>query len=203
MAFSTLHSRRRRGWTLVETVFVFSAETVVIGLCVGILLLVFQTHTKEGRGDPARWAAPRLAEQFRADVRAAEDVNLDGAVLTLTFPDDKEITYTIVLEDSPEATTRRKCELKREERNENEKPSREIYALPEDSEAWFEQGTGRYDGLMALHIWTKPVDHAGTEVAAMPAKENLNGFTREITGTSAVDPKFAANWRTIVARMKN
>ncbi len=190
----------RKGWTLVEMVFIFSAETVIIGLCAGLLLLVFETKAKEERGDGARLAAPRLAEQFRDDVRDAGDVKLEGNTLTLTFLDNTEVQYTIDINDSPEATAQGKYELIREERRENEKPRKEFYALPKYSAAWFEPGKDRHAGLMALHIWTKPVDRVGTEIDTVPPKERLNGFTREISAKTKIDPKFAGNWRVIVGK---
>jgi hypothetical protein len=188
---------KHSGFTLIETVLVFSAEIFVIGLGVGVLFMVTEARIKEYRGDSARLSVSRLSEQFRTDLHAATTTLLENDSLRLTFPNDEEIVYLIEQAEFPEQSVLRRNKLRG-----NKKIATETFTIPDHSVAWFvfDQDAG----LVALNIWTQPVDRRGQILVTIPKKEDLNPFTREITGKDkiGIDPRYAGNWRTIIGKIK-
>ncbi|MDR2116427.1 MAG: hypothetical protein LBP87_08595 [Planctomycetaceae bacterium] len=184
------------GFTLIEMVFVILAETIVIGLGVGVLFMVTETRIKENRNDFARLAASRLSEQFRNDLHSATTATLENDVLRLTLPNNEELVYSIEPAEFPKYPV-----LRRNKMSGDKKIATENYVLPDYSVSWFV-----YDkeaGLVALSIWKQPVDRRGQILVQIPPKENLNPFTREITAknTIGIDPVYAGNWRTIIGKI--
>ncbi|MDR2440665.1 MAG: hypothetical protein LBE12_14985 [Planctomycetaceae bacterium] len=188
--------RKHSGFTLIEAVLVFWAETLVIGLGVGVLFLVTETRIKESRGDSARLAASRLSEQFRSDLHAATQTTLENNSLRLTFSTGEEVVYSPEQAEFPKQPV-----LQRRKIQNDDKIATETYTLPDHSVAWFVQD--KNTGLVALNIWTQPVDRRDQILLPMPKKEDLNPFTREITGqdTIGIDPRYAGNWRTIIGKI--
>lgn len=198
ITFSIVTSRN--AFTLIEMVFVIAAESVLIGLTTAVLVLALETKTKEERGEQARLAAPRLAEEFRSDVRAAEESRVEGNQLFLTLPEQKEIRYEIVMETHPHHERDNKLALQKTVLIDGKRGSGETFMLPQHTTAWFERGKDTHDGLIAFHIWTPPTNRYGVALADTPARDKLNGFTRTISDNNSIDPKFAANWRVIVGK---
>lgn len=184
------------GFTLIETVLVFAAETFVIGLGVGVLFLVTETRIKESRGDSVRLAASRLADQFRTDLHAATQTSLENNSLRLTLPNNEEIVYSVEPAELPQQPI-----LRRNKNQDNNKIATETYTLPDHSVAWFVQD--KNSGLVAFNIWVQPVDRRDQILLPMPDKENLNPFTHEIADKNkiGIDPRYAANWRTIIGKI--
>jgi hypothetical protein len=184
------------GFTLIETVFVFAAETLIVGLGVGVLFMVTECRINENRSDSARLAASRLSEQFRTDLHSATTATLESEVLRLTLSNEEELVYSIEPAEFPEQPV-----LQRNKISGGKKIATETYVLPDYSVSWFV-----YDkdtGLVALNIWKQPVDRRGQILVQIPPKENLNPFTREITAQNniGIDPAYAGNWRTIIGKI--
>ncbi|MDR0610903.1 MAG: hypothetical protein LBG58_12385 [Planctomycetaceae bacterium] len=186
------------GFTLIETVLAFAAETFVIGLGVGVLFMVTEMRIKEYRGSYLCSSYSRLSEQFRTDLHAATTSQLENNSLRLTFPNDEELVYSIEQAEFPEQPV-----LRRNKMYANKKIATETYILPDHSVAWFV--SDKDAGLIALNIWTQPVDRRSQILVTMPKKEDFNPFTREIAGQDkiGIDPRYAGNWRTIIGKIKN
>jgi type II secretory pathway pseudopilin PulG len=184
------------GFTLIETIIVFAAETFVIGLGVGVLFMVTETRIKEYRGDSVRSSLSRLSEQFRTDLHTATTSQLENNSLRLTFPNEEELVYSIEHAEFPEQSI-----LRRNKIHGDKKIATETFTLPDHSVAWFV--FDKDAGLIALNIWTQPVDRRGQILVTIPKKEDLNPFTREITGKDkiGIDPRYAGNWRTIIVKI--
>ncbi|MDR0337011.1 MAG: hypothetical protein LBI18_07970 [Planctomycetaceae bacterium] len=184
------------GFTLIEMVFVFAAETFVIGLGVGVLFMVTEMRVKENHSDSARLSASRISEQFRNDLHSAASVTLENDSLRLPFPDGQEIVYSIEPAEFPKQPA-----LFRNKMSGDKKIATETYTLPSHSVAWFVQDEDA--GLVALSIWTQPVDRRDQILVQIPKKENLNPFTREIISQDNIgfDPRYVGNWRTIIGKL--
>ncbi|MDR3196476.1 MAG: hypothetical protein LBU34_01290 [Planctomycetaceae bacterium] len=171
-------------------------EVIVIGLGVGVLFMVTEARISENRGDSARLAASRLSEQFRNDLHSAITATLENDVLRLTLPNEEELVYSIEPAEFPKQPV-----LQRNKMSGGKKIAAETYMLPDYSVSWFVQDKDA--GLVALNIWKQPVDRHGQILVQTPPKENLNPFTREITGKNniGIDPVYAGNWRTIIGKI--
>jgi type II secretory pathway pseudopilin PulG len=66
--------RRRHGWTLLEAIAALTVGSTVFGIAVQLLALTM--HAAEGARDQATsaGATTRLAERFRADVHASQEI---------------------------------------------------------------------------------------------------------------------------------
>jgi hypothetical protein len=89
---------RRRGLSLIEAIVAMIIASTIFGMSVELLTLI-KNETATGR-DQALSAASlaRLAEQFRADVHAANAISqnkTDGGLIlwTMKMPDDKRVEY--------------------------------------------------------------------------------------------------------------
>ena len=184
---------RRRGFTLIETVFVVGAESLVAALAIGVLLLVTETRIKEQRGDRAQSAAPKIAQQFRSDIHEADTATLDGESLIMTLSDGGQVRYTVETNKLLRVKTVR-----------DKRTAMESFALPDHTTAWFVRGEGRFDGLFALNLWTAPVDRRDQVLLSMPDRKSLDPFTRDCPtqeGGLHFDPRYAGNWRTILGKL--
>jgi prepilin-type N-terminal cleavage/methylation domain-containing protein len=89
---------RRRGVTLVELLVVITVGTLMLGMCVGTIHLVLRLD-RGGRAQVSdRMARARLAQYFRADVRAAlrtEPATGRVQKLTLFLPEERVVEYRI------------------------------------------------------------------------------------------------------------
>ncbi len=90
--------RRRRGYSLIETLLVISAMAVVFGLCASMIhgLLRLDRAGRARLNEAATLS--RLARQFRQDVRAASTSRSSGKddprqELVLSVPPDRAIEY--------------------------------------------------------------------------------------------------------------
>ncbi|MDR1964469.1 MAG: hypothetical protein LBQ50_11870 [Planctomycetaceae bacterium] len=185
------------GFTLIEIVLVFTAEIFVIGLGVGVLFLVTETRIKEYRRDSVQLAAPRISEQFRADLHTATEAVLENDSLRLSLSNDERLVYSVEQAEFPGQSI-----LRRNKIVNGKVVATENYPLPDHSVTWFLQGKDSYAGLIALNIWTQPVDNRDQILLPIPKKENLNPFTREITEPINMEPRYAGNWRTIIGQLK-
>ncbi|HEV3121825.1 MAG TPA: prepilin-type N-terminal cleavage/methylation domain-containing protein [Isosphaeraceae bacterium] len=137
---------KRRGVTLVELLVVISVGSVMLGLCVGMIHVVLRLD-RGGRAQVSdRMARARLAQCFRADVRAAlrtEPATGRSQKLMLILPEERIVEYRIepgrVLRVHTEAGT-----LK----------NQDAFPLPRQSEAHLEleERAGKtFAGLVVLN----------------------------------------------------
>jgi hypothetical protein len=115
---------RRRGLSLIESIVAMIIASTIFGMSVELLALI-KNETATGRDQALSTASlPRLAEQFRADVHAANTISQskkgDGQVLwTMKMPDDKRVEYEPRVEG-----------LRRTEYRGDKVHSRDTFALP-------------------------------------------------------------------------
>lgn len=191
---NTKRKDRRSAFTLIETVLAVTLEILVAGMAVALLFLVSDVRIRENHSDRARRDLTRLAEDFRRDVHDAVEVDLTEQAVTLSQKDDRTCVYGIEsVEDSDEL----KCYVNRLQGA--RLIGREEYVLPEASLAWFKRGEGDAAGLLALSVWTQPLDRHGKTLLAAPTPEQLNPFTGNFGGD--VDPRELGNWRVVLARI--
>ena len=180
---------RKPGFTLTEMLAVIAALFVVMSISVVMLIQVLDFQRTNNRYSEGIRVADRFVADFRNDVRVygKPEIPTDGTALlrwntgTATidyitepgaFPDQQTIVRTVRKEDRQFVET---------------------YRLPDRTALWFVEGKDADAGLVALSLWTTP---PGTET---PNPNDLNPFDRTLP-KSPVDPKYAGNWRTIIAR---
>jgi len=180
---------RKSGFTLVELVAVMAALFAVMSISVIILFQLFDFQQTNGEYSDGIRTLDRLVVDFRSDVHTygkpeipaegnvllrwkTEEVTLDYVVEPGTFPDQRVILRTLLKEG---------------------RKVLETYRLPNRTTVWCVDGTETDAGLVALSLWTTPLG------MKPPLPETLNPFDRTMP-KSQVDPKYAGNWRTIIAR---
>jgi prepilin-type N-terminal cleavage/methylation domain-containing protein len=91
--------RSRRGYTLVEVLVVTAVGSVIFGVAVVSLAMLWRIGGRVRTDDQLAAVRARLAEQFRADVRAATALNTQqqGDEVTIRFEhgDDGGVEYAI------------------------------------------------------------------------------------------------------------
>ncbi|MCL2710755.1 MAG: prepilin-type N-terminal cleavage/methylation domain-containing protein [Planctomycetaceae bacterium] len=183
---------KRPGYTLIELITVMAVMSVVMGVSVVLLvqLFDFQRNTDE-YADRSR-AVDHLTVVFRNDVRTygKPEILTDGTALLRWTTETETIEYTAQPGEFPE-----QLNVVRTEQKEGENRF-ETYHLPDRTTFRFVEGKDDDTGLIALSLWIAPL---GTE---MPNLDELNPFDRTIPKDieERVNPKYAGNWRTIIAR---
>ena len=180
---------RKSGFTLVELLAVMAAMFAIMGVSVVMLIQVFNLQYKNSKYSDEVRTLNRLVVDFRNDVHAygkpeipnegnvllrwkTESVSLEYVMEPGMFPDQKVIVRTL---------------------HEEGKKFSESYRFPDQTIIWCTSGEESDAGLVALSLWTISL---GTE---MPPPETLNPFDRTLSETK-IEPRYAGNWRTIVAR---
>lgn len=114
----------RRGYALIEMAAVISLSTVLLGMAVGLLHVLFQAD-RSARAQLAHHATlSRLAEQFRRDVHEADAITKTGDADTwrLARADNPPVLYRLT--DST---------IERVEETGKDRPqNRETFPLPRD-----------------------------------------------------------------------
>ena len=119
---------RRGGYSLVELLVVISVSSVLASVAVGLIGILMGVDRGGRRHLHETNALARLAQQFRADVAAAEDLASDGPHgLHLRLSDGRVVDYA---SEAGLAT--------REERLGEERRAREQFALPDEARLAFE-----------------------------------------------------------------
>jgi len=181
---------KKPAFTLVELIAVMSAMAVVMGVA-GILLVQLFAYQRDNDeySDGIR-AADRFVAAFRDDVHACgkPEIFADGETLLRWNNGTETIDYVAQSGAFPDQQA-----VVRTVRKDGKKTGGETYRLPDHSTLWFVDGKDANAGLVALSLWITP---KGTN---MPKRDEMNPFDRTIPN-SPVDPQFAGNWRTIIAR---
>ncbi|MDR0328134.1 MAG: type II secretion system GspH family protein [Planctomycetaceae bacterium] len=185
---------KQSGFTLVELIVVLTALFAVMGVSVVLLVqtINFQ-RTNSAYLDGVR-VLDRLVVDFRNDVHAygkpvipndgntllqwkSDTVSLDYIVKEGRFADEQQIVRTL---------------------KKDGETILETYRLPEKTTVWCVNGADSDAGLVALSLWTIPL---GTK---MPPQAELNPFDRTLSTPETLEsnmvPRYAGNWRTIIAR---
>ena len=179
----------KSGFTLTELIAVMATLFAVMGISVVLLIQAFDFQQKNGEYSDKVRDADRLVVDFRGDVHSygkpeiptngtllrweTETVTLEYVIEPGKFPDQQIVVRTLQKEGRKHTET---------------------YRLPDKTTVWCLDGTDGDAGLVALSLWTTV---PGTK---MPPLETLNPFDRTIQEKSHIDPKYAGNWRTIIAR---
>jgi type II secretory pathway pseudopilin PulG len=180
---------RKSGFTLVELIAVMATLFAVMGVSVVLLVKAFdfqQTNTEYADGVRV---ADRLIAEFRNDVHVygKPEIPNDGKTLIRWMSDTVTLEYAMEPGIFPDQQSVVRSLQK------DGQTFRETYHLPEKTTVWCVMGKDGNDGLVALSLWTTP---QGTE---LPPLDTLNPFDRTMP-ESKIDPKYAGNWRTIIAR---
>jgi len=183
---------KKRGFTLIELIGVIALLAVVLGTTVVLLAQLFDYQQKQDEYALGIRATNRLVADFRNDVRAygKPEILSEGDVLLRWTTETETIEYASEPGEFPGQLNVRRA-VRQEERNRYE-----IYRLPERTAIRFVDGRNDDAGLVALSLWTVP---QGTE---MPNLAELNPFDRTLPESleQRINPKTAANWRTIIVR---
>jgi prepilin-type N-terminal cleavage/methylation domain-containing protein len=119
---------RRRGYSLVELLVVISVSSVLASVAVGLIGILMGVDRGGRRHLHETNALARLAQQFRADVAAAESASSDGPhELHLRLSGGRVVDYA---SEAGQAT--------REERLGQESQMHEQFSLPEEARLAFE-----------------------------------------------------------------
>jgi prepilin-type N-terminal cleavage/methylation domain-containing protein len=189
---------KRDGFTLIELINVMAAVSVVMGVTAVMLVKLFDYQQNHGEYSDQRRAVDRFVAGFRNDVRTygKPEIVTDGITLLRWTTETETIEYTAQTGEFPDQRN-----IVRTVRKEEQTHRAETYRLPDRTMVRFVDGTGNDAGLVALSLWTAP---QGTPVPhhAVPNLDALNPFDRTIPKTleEQIDPKYAGNWRTIIAR---
>ena len=190
---------KRPAFTLTELLAVMAALSVVMGVSVVLLLQAFDFQRTNDLYAEGNRAASRLVADFRSDVRTygKPESLTDGEALLRWNTGTETIEY--VTQPGEFADQRTVVRTVRK----GETMFRETYRLPDRTLIWCVEGNDADAGLIALSLWTTPTGAkpptAGPPTAGPPNLNDLNPFDRTLP-KSHVTPKYAGNWRTIVAR---
>jgi prepilin-type N-terminal cleavage/methylation domain-containing protein len=90
--------RSRRGYSLIEMLVVITVGSLMLGLCVGTIHMILKLDRGGRTQVTERAARARLAQYFRADVRAAlrtEPATGRSERLSLFLPEQRVVEYKI------------------------------------------------------------------------------------------------------------
>ena len=183
---------KRDGFTLIELITVMAAVSVVMGVTAVMLVKLFDYQQNHGEYSDQRRAVDRFVAGFRNDVRTygKPEIVTDGITLLRWTTETETIEYTAQPSEFPDQLNIVRT-VQKEEGKHNE-----TYRLPDRTMLRFAEGKDADAGLIALSLWTAP-QGTGTLNHA-----ELNPFDRTIPKTleDQMNPKYAGNWRTIIAR---
>jgi len=179
----------RKAFTLPELLAVMAALSVVMGISVVLLTQAFDFQRANDRYSEGIRTVDRFVADFRNDVHTygKPEILTDGATLLRWNTGAETVEYIAEPGAFPDQQTVIRM-LQKEGRQ-----SRETYHFLDQTTLWFVEGKDTDAGLVALSLWITP---AGTDT---PNPNDLNPFDRTMP-KSNVDPKYAGNWRTIIAR---
>jgi prepilin-type N-terminal cleavage/methylation domain-containing protein len=187
------YEMKRHGFTLVELIAVMAALAAVMGASVVLLVQLFDFQRDYEEHLTGMSATARLAAIFRHDVHTygKPEILSDDNLLLRWATETETIDYTLKPGDLPDQQI-----IIRTVRQEGQPNRYETYRLPDRTTLHLTDGKGDHAGLVALSLWTAPL---GT---ATPNHDDLNPFDRILQKSleQRIDPKYAANWRTIIAR---
>ena len=185
--------KRRYGFTLVELLVVMAILSVVMGVSVTLMFMMFDFQQRYTEQSGQIQSTNRFIEQFRADARLhyAPLIASDDETILQWNAGNNKITYAPVPGEFPE-----KRDVVRRVWQGDKLTGTEIYHLPDDATLRFVLGQDANAGLLALSLWEQP-PHGN----AIPP-EKLDPLTRTVVDLSpeSPDPNFAGNWRTIIVR---
>ena len=187
---------KRDGFTLPELLAVMAALSVVMGISVILLLQAFEFQRANEQYSDGIRAVDRFIADFRNDVHTygKPEILTDGTALLRWNTGTETIAYLIEPGTFPDQQTI--IRTIRKEGEQTDPSFGETYRLPERTMLWFVEGKETNAGLIALSLWGTPT---GTEP---PNPNDLNPFDRTLPKSheQQVNPKYASNWRTIIAR---
>ena len=165
---------------------------IVMGVTVVLLVQLFDFQQNSGEYADRSRAVDHLTVVFRNDVRTygKPEIPTDGTALLRWTTEMETVEYTAEPGEFPE-------QLRVVRKMQKEGETRfETYHLPDRTTFRFVEGKDDDAGLIALSLWIAPL---GTEI---PNLDELNPFDRTMPKTleGQVNPKYAGNWRTIIAR---
>jgi prepilin-type N-terminal cleavage/methylation domain-containing protein len=189
VCFALKEEKMKKGFTLVELLAVMVAMFIVMGTSVVLLMQAFDFQRTNDQYADGMHVIDRFVVDFRNDIHAygKPEIPTDGSTLLRWKTETETVDYVSQPSMFPDQQT-----IVRTVRKDGQKFG-ETYRLPERTTLWFTDGKDADAGLVALSLWTTPT---GTET---PKPSDLNPFDRTLP-KSNVDPKYAGNWRTIIAR---
>ena len=186
------NSTAKQGFTLVELITVIAVLAVVMGISVIMIAQLFDFQRNYNEYSEQQRDANRFAAAFREDVHTycKPEIVSEGDTLLRWTTETETVEYTKQPGSFPD-----QCSVVRTVRKEDQE-RREIFQLPDRTTLSFTEGKENDAGLVALSLWTTL---PGTET---PKLDELNPFDRTVPKSleQHIDPKYAGNWRTIVAR---
>lgn len=183
---------KRPGYTLIEVITVMAVMSAVVGVSGVLLVQLFDFQLNNSEYADKMRAVARFTAVFRDDVHAygKPEILTDDNTLLRWKTEAETIEYTVQPSEFSDQLTIVRSAQK------GETCRRETYRFPDRTSLRFADGTEGDTGLIALSLWITPL---GIE---MPNLNELNPFDRSIPKIleQRIDPKYAGNWRTIVAR---
>lgn len=203
----TISLIRRRAFSLTELLAVMACLAVMMSVSTTLFFQAFEFQIRHDERAHQTQSVNRLIEQFRSDARVC--VQKKGTVQIA--PEENVLFQWTVPESEHEIQTiryeRRNGEFPQQsevirsvdvsKNGEQERLATEKYRLPDHATLRFFTGSGEFQGLAAMSLWTNV---SGT---APPSDSQFNPFARTMTESTTgrlpeVDPKFAGNWRTVI-----
>jgi prepilin-type N-terminal cleavage/methylation domain-containing protein len=184
---------KKHGFTLTELVAVMAALAIVMGIAAMLLVQLLEFQQNTGVDADEMRSVNRLVAAFRSDVHTygKPEMPTDEDTLLRWKTETETVEYTIKPGEFSEQQS-----VVRTVRKGDETDRIETYRLPDRTALHVADGKENDAGLLALSLWTAP---QGT---AMPKLDELNPFDRTLPKSleQQVEPKYAGNWRTIIAR---
>jgi len=184
---------KKKGFTLIELIAVMAAVAVVMGVAVTLLVQLFDFQKNFYEHSNLSRHGDNLANAFRNDVHTygKPEILADGNTLLRWKTETEVIDYTRVPGSFPD-----QLNVVRTVQKDGQQNRYETYRLPDRTTLWCADGKDINAGFVALSLWTAP---QGME---KPKIDELNPFDRTIPKSleQQIDPKYAGNWRTIIAR---
>ena len=184
---------KRHGFTLVEMIAVMAVMALVMGFSVVLLVQLFDFQWGNDEYSDRMRSIDRFVAAFRQDVHTygKPEILIDGTALLRWNNEAETVEYTAAPGTFPNQQT-----IVRTVRKDGQQSCYESYWLLDRTALHFAEGKDNDTGLAALSLWTAP---PGTE---MPKLDELNPFDRTLPELleQRINPKYAGNWRTIIAR---
>jgi prepilin-type N-terminal cleavage/methylation domain-containing protein len=184
---------RKHGFTLVEMIVVMAAMAVVLGTTTVLLVQLFDFQRNNDEYSYRSRSVDRLVAAFRDDVHAngQPEILTEGKTLLRWKTESETVEYAVEPGDFPDQQA-----VVRTVQKDGQQNRSETYLLPDRTTVWCVDGKDANVGLVALSLWTTP------QRIEMPKMDELNPFDRSLPKNvdDRIDPKYAGNWRTIIAR---
>lgn len=150
----------RRATSLIELVVVIGAEMALLGLAVTLIGVLLVSERQSRRQVEQGLLRDGLMDRFRADVQAAQRIELPNAsTLHLHYGADQQVSYTAL-----------PGQIHRLQQQQGQTVAREMYRLGEGSQARFDQQMQSEPDQTRIGLTLVAPQAAGTSRGDQPAQ---------------------------------